>query len=94
MGPVLNVMYAPTFYTKRAHCGSTPKYRSSAGLRFGEVVLDVGTGVGVLIPLIQINQPRAEMRHACFGQVGVSWSAIPKGVSFVDQLRATTDLFI
>jgi len=30
---------------------------SSAGLRPGEIVLDVGTGVGVLIPLIQSYQP-------------------------------------
>ena len=32
---------------------------SSAKLRSGEVVLDVGTGVGVLIPLIQSYQPAA-----------------------------------
>ena len=32
---------------------------SSAGLRSGEVVLDVGTGVGVLIPLIQSYEPAA-----------------------------------
>src|ERR1035441_10412625 len=32
---------------------------SSAGLRSGKVVLDVGTGVGVLIPLIQSYQPAA-----------------------------------
>ena len=32
---------------------------SSAGLRSGEVVLDVGTGAGVLIPLIQSYQPAA-----------------------------------
>jgi SAM-dependent methyltransferase len=32
---------------------------SSAGLSSGEVVLDVGTGVGVLIPLIQSYQPTA-----------------------------------
>ena len=32
---------------------------SSARLRSGEVVLDVGTGVGVLIPLIQSYQPAA-----------------------------------
>jgi SAM-dependent methyltransferase len=32
---------------------------SSAGLSSGEVVLDVGTGVGVLIPLIQSYQPAA-----------------------------------
>ena len=32
---------------------------SSAGLSSGEVVLDVGTGVGVLIPLIQSYQPPA-----------------------------------
>jgi SAM-dependent methyltransferase len=30
---------------------------SSAGLRPGEIILDVGTGVGVLIPLIQSYQP-------------------------------------
>ena len=124
---------------------------SSAGLRSGEVVLDVGTGVGVLIPLIQSYQPAAVLAcdvaekmlqrvqdkypavctfHAdiasldlastsldaifmngMYGNIGDKPAACrnaarmlrsggrlvvshPEGRAFIDQLRATSDLFI
>ena len=124
---------------------------SSAGLRSGEVVLDVGTGVGVLLPLIQSYQPAAVLAcdvaekmlqrvqnkypavrtfHADIASldlVSTSLDAIfmngmygniadkpaacrnaarllrsggrlvvshPEGRAFIDQLRATSDLFI
>ena len=44
--------------------------------------------------ILQINQPRAEMRPACFGQVGVFVVSHPEGRAFIDQLRATSDLFL
>jgi ubiquinone/menaquinone biosynthesis C-methylase UbiE len=124
---------------------------SSAGLRSGEVVLDVGTGVGVLIPLIQSYQPatvlacdvaekmleRVQSKYpavrtfhadiALLDLASTSLDAIfmngmygniadkpaacrnaarmlrsggrlvvshPEGRAFIDQLRATSDLFI
>jgi ubiquinone/menaquinone biosynthesis C-methylase UbiE len=124
---------------------------SSAGLCTGEVVLDVGTGVGVLIPLIQSYQPGAvlacdvaekmlqrvqgkypavRLYHAdiallelastsldaifmngMYGNIADKPAACrnvarmlrsggrlmvshPEGRAFVDQLRATSDLFI
>ena len=124
---------------------------SSAGLRSGEIVLDVGTGDGVLIPLIQSYQPGAVLAcdvaekmlqrvqekypavrtyHAdiasldlastsldaifmngMFGNIADKPAACrnaarilqsggrlvvshPEGRAFVDQLRASSDLFI
>jgi hypothetical protein len=61
---------------------------ASAELRPGAVVLDVGTGAGVLIPLIQSY--RARMLRSG-GRLVVSH---PEGRAFVDQLRETSDLFI
>ena len=124
---------------------------SSARLRSGEVVLDVGTGVGVLIPLIQSYQPAAVLAcdvaekmlqrvqnkypavrtfHADIASLDLASSSVdaifmngmygniadkpaacrnaarmlrsggrlvvshPEGRAFIDQLRATSDLFI
>jgi len=124
---------------------------SSAGLRSGEVVLDVGTGVGVLIPLIQSYQPAAVLAcdvaekmlervqnkypavrtfHADIASLDLASTSLdaifmngmygniadkpaacrnaarmlrsrgrlvvshPEGRAFIDQLRATSDLFI
>ena len=124
---------------------------SSAGLRSGEVVLDVGTGVGVLIPLIQSYQPAAVLAcdvaekmlervqnkypavrtfHADIALLDLASTSLdaifmngmygniadkpaacrnaarilrsggrlvvshPEGRAFIDQLRATSDLFI
>jgi len=124
---------------------------SSAGLRSGEVVLDVGTGVGVLIPLIQSYQPAAVLAcdvaekmlqrvqnkypavrtfHADIALLDLASTSVdaifmngmygniadkpaacrnaarmlrsggrlavshPEGRAFIDQLRATSDLFI
>jgi ubiquinone/menaquinone biosynthesis C-methylase UbiE len=124
---------------------------SSAGLRSGEVVLNVGTGVGVLIPLIQYYQPAAVLAcdvaekmlervqgkypavstfHADIALLELASTSLdaifmngmygniadkpaarrnaarmlrsggrlvvshPEGRAFVDQLRATSDLFI
>jgi SAM-dependent methyltransferase len=124
---------------------------SSAGLRSGEVVLDVGTGAGVLIPLIQSYQPAAVLAcdvaekmlqrvqnkypavrtyHADVASLDLASSGLdaifmngmygniadkpaacrnaarmlrsggrlvvshPEGRAFIDQLRATSDLFI
>ena len=124
---------------------------SSAGLRSGEVVLDVGTGVGVLIPLIQSYQPAAVLAcdvaekmlqrvqnkypavrtfradialldlastsvdaifmNGMYGNIADKPAACrnaarmlrsggrlvvshPEGRAFIDQLRATSDLFI
>jgi SAM-dependent methyltransferase len=124
---------------------------SSAGLRSGEVVLDVGTGVGVLIPLIQSCKPAAVLAcdvaekmlervqskypavrtfrgdialldlastsldaifmNGMYGNIADKPAACrnaarmlrsggrlvvshPEGRAFVDQLRATSDLFI
>ena len=124
---------------------------SSAGLRSGEVVLDVGTGVGVLIPLIQSYQPAAVLAcdvaekmlarvqnkypavrtfHADIASLDLASTSLdaifmngmygniadkpaacrnaarmlrsdgrlvvshPEGRAFIDQLRASSDLFI
>ena len=124
---------------------------SSSGLRSGEVVLDVGTGVGVLIPLIQSYQPAAVLAcdvaekmlelfqnkypavrtfHADIALLDLASTSLdaifmngmygniadkpaacrnaarmlrsggrlvishPEGRAFIDQLRATSDLFI
>ena len=124
---------------------------SSAGLRSGEAVLDVGTGVGVLIPLIQSYQPAvvlacdvaekmlqrvqdkypavrtyladiasldlassgldAIFMNGMYGNIADKPAACgnasrmlrsggrlvvshPEGRAFIDQLRATSDLFI
>ena len=124
---------------------------SSTGLRSGEVVLDVGTGVGVLIPLIQSYQPAAVLAcdvaekmlervqnkypavrtfHADIASLDLASTSLdaifmngmygnvadkaaacrnaarmlrsdgrlvvshPEGRAFIDQLRATSDLFI
>jgi len=124
---------------------------SSAGLSSGEVVLDVGTGVGVLIPLIQSYQPTAILAcdvaermlqrvqnkypavrtfHADIASLDLGASSLdaifmngmygniadkpaacrnaarmlrsggrlvvshPEGRAFIDQLRASSDLFI
>ena len=89
---------------------------ASAELRPGAVVLDVGTGAGVLIPLVQSYQPSAVFVCAIFmngmyGNIADKPAACgnaarllrpggrlvvshPEGRAFVDQLRATSDLFI
>ena len=124
---------------------------ASAGLRSGEVVLDVGTGVGVLIPLIQSYQPAAVLAcdvaekmlqrvqnkypavrtfHADIASLDLAATSLdaifmngmygniadkpaacrnaarmlrsggrlvvshPEGRAFIDQLRASSDLFI
>ena len=124
---------------------------SSAGLRPGEIVLDVGTGVGVLIPLIQSYQPGVVLAcdvaekmlqrvqdkypavhtyHADIASLDVASTSLdaifmngmfgniadkpaacrnaarmlrsggrlvvshPEGRAFIDQLRASSDLFI
>ena len=124
---------------------------SSAGLHPGEVVLDVGTGVGVLIPLIRSYQPGAVLAcdlaekmlqrvqdkypAVCTYHSDIAWLDLastsldaifmnsmygniadkpaacrnaarmlrsggrlvvshPEGRAFIDQLRASSDLFI
>lgn len=124
---------------------------SSAGLRSGEAVLDVGTGVGVLIPLIESYQPAVVLAcdvaeemlqrvqdkypavriyHADIASLELASTSLdaifmngmygniadkpaacgnaarmlrsggrlvvshPEGRAFIDQLRATSDLFI
>ena len=56
---------------------------ASADLRSGAVVLDVGTGTGVLIPLIESYQPSAVLAMRCGGKdVAACAAQIPHGSHF------------